>query len=74
MPEVEARDVAFERRMSLVMEAQATRAWLATYGGLRHPVKRIVGPIEQPAAANESLEEGPQPRLNGRFSPLNRVK
>jgi hypothetical protein len=45
MPEVEIHDVAFERRTSIVMEA--LRARLAMYGGLRHPVKRVVGPIEE---------------------------
>src|SRR5262249_52680631 len=72
MPEVQLQDVALDRRIRIVMDAP--RAGLAMYGGLRHPVKRIVGPVEEPAAADESLEEGPQARLNGWLSPLNRIE
>src|SRR5215467_8366050 len=48
--------------MSIVMEAP--RAWVAIYVGLCHPVKCIVGPIEQPAAGDKGLQEWPRPCLN----------
>src|SRR5215467_7756824 len=58
MPEVELHEVAFERRMRIMMEA--LRARLAMQGRLCHPVKRVASPMEKPAAADERLEEGPQ--------------
>src|SRR5215468_5437576 len=48
VPEVQVDDFAFECRTSRVMDA--LRARLAMDGRLCHPVKRVAGPIEYPAA------------------------
>jgi len=56
MPEVQVHDVAFECRMSIMMQGRPLPNCLPTYSGLRQPVKRIVGPVEAPAAADKGLE------------------